>query len=140
MLRKKIGFLGCGNMGKGILAGLIRKGISRPADIRVYDVVPGKLAEIKKEFKIRTASSMAELVKNSEIVILAIKPQDLSSVGGAIRPFLSSRHLVVTILAGVAIKRIQKALGAGTRVVRAMPNLAATLGEAVTAVTASKKR
>lgn len=139
VLRKKIGFLGCGNMGKGILAGMIRKRIAKPGDIKVYDVIPGKLAEIKKEFKIGIASSIGGLVKSSDIVILAVKPQDLISAAGEIRPCLNSRHLVVTILAGVPIKRIQKEFGAGARVVRAMPNLGATIGEAVTAVTASRK-
>lgn len=139
MRRKRIGFLGCGNMGTGILAGMIRKRIAGPADIRVYDVMAGKSAVIKKKFKINLSPSIGDLVTSSDIVILAIKPQDLSSAGREIRPRLKARHLVVSILAGVSIGRIQRDLGAGVRVVRAMPNLGATVGEAVTAVTASRK-
>ena len=139
MLRKKIGFLGCGNMGKGILAGLLAKRIALPGDIRVYDVVPEKLAGIKRQFKVKTAANMRELVKQSDIVILAIKPQDLSAASREIRPDWKASHILVTILAGVSTQRIRKELGSGVRVVRAMPNLGATIGEAVTAVTASRK-
>ncbi len=126
-------------MGKGILAGLLGKRIASPGDIRVYDVIPEKLVRIKRQFKVKTAANMGELVKHSDIVVLAIKPQDLSAASREIRPNLKATHLLVTILAGVSIKRIRKEFGSHVRVVRAMPNLGATIGEAVTAVTSSRK-
>ncbi len=138
MLAKKIGFLGCGNMGRGILSGVIQHKIARPRDIFVYDIIHEKLREIKREFKVQTVKDAGSLVKRVGIVLLAIKPQDLGSASHDIRKALTARHLVITILAGVPIARIKKELGSKIHVVRAMPNLGATVGEAVTAITSSK--
>lgn len=138
-LRKRIGFLGCGNMGRGILAGMIEHKIARPQDIFVHDVIGKKLLEVRKHFNVRTVSHIEDLVRQVDILLLAFKPQDLREAGVELRKHLTPRHLVITILAGVPIARIKKELGLKTQVVRAMPNLGATIGQAVTAITGSRK-
>ncbi len=138
-LREKIGFLGCGNMGRGILSGLIRRKIAKPQNVLVYDVASQKQKALEREFKIRSASSIGDLVKNVDILVLAIKPQDFRLTGAEIRRSLTPRHCIITILAGVPVARIKKELGSKVEVVRAMPNLGATVGQAVTALTGSIK-
>jgi pyrroline-5-carboxylate reductase len=138
-LDKTIGFLGCGNMGGAILSGLVRRKIARPGNIFVYDLIPAKLKAAGREFKVRVARNVSELVKNSRVLVLAVKPQDFQTIAPELRNLLTENKLVITILAGVPLPRIRKALGRRPALVRAMPNLAAVIGESVTALAGSPK-
>lgn len=124
-------------MGSGILAGLLRNRIAKKDQIFIFDIDPAKGKSVSKKYGVRRASGIADLVKKVSVILLAVKPQDLETVGKEAGYYLTSRHRVITILAGVPVGRIQRELGRETRVIRAMPNLAATVGQAVTVVTAS---
>lgn len=139
-LRKKIGILGCGNMGRAILAGLIKRRVARSGDVFVHDIAAPKLAEVRRQFKVHIVRTLKDLAGRVEVLVLAIKPQDLKAVARDLRPLLTPRHSVITILAGASIARMKKELGQRTRVLRAMPNLGATVGESVTAITGAARR
>lgn len=140
-LTQTIGLIGVGNMGGAILEGLLTKKIAAPAQIWVYDKVTEKAAQFKSRCKVNLASSNEELVKQAEIVLLAVKPQDLQEtaqelkVSDAFGPE-SVRHslVLISILAGTPIAKIRAAFGEGPDIVRAMPNLAAKVAQAMTAL------
>jgi pyrroline-5-carboxylate reductase len=88
---------------------------------------------LKRRFGVKVAD-LAAVVRQSGIVILAVKPQNFEEVLAGIRPFVTRRHLIVSIAAGITCRYIEKRLGPGIRVARAMPNLPAQVGEAVTGI------
>lgn len=138
-IRQTIGLIGCGNMGSAIAAGLLENRIAGSRRVFVYDSLPGKKRRIARLYRVRSAQNLADLVRSSAIVLLAVKPQDLSTVAKEIRSVLKSSHIVISILAGVPIQKLRRLLGGQPTVVRAMPNLGAQVGEAVTALASPKR-
>ena len=137
-LKETIGFIGCGNMGSAILEGLIRNKIVKPSQVFVYDPATALLKKVRSQFKVHMCSSNKEVVHHSQIVILAIKPQELRKVSTELRPMLR-KHVVVSILAGTPIQKVRSLLGRGVFIVRAMPNLGAKVGESITALSGDSK-
>ncbi|MBI4394815.1 MAG: pyrroline-5-carboxylate reductase [Candidatus Omnitrophica bacterium] len=138
-INKTIGIIGCGNMGSAILNGLLHSQIAHPNRICVHDSLISKAKSVSKKFGVHRAKSNLELVRRSEIILLAVKPQDLDSVGKEMRPHLHSKHVIVSILAGIPIKALDRAFGRRVAIVRAMPNLGAQVGEGMTAITSRNR-
>jgi len=136
-IKKRIGLIGCGNMGSAILKGILSKKIAAPKHIFVFDADASKLNSVVRTFRVHKTSNNRDLVRKSQIILLAIKPQEFSSVAGEIRSELKSAHGVISILAGTPISKIKKNLNSRCQVSRAMPNLGAVVGEGITAVTNS---
>jgi len=134
-IKQNIGLIGTGNMGGAIFEALLRKKLVAPKNVWAYDKISEKCGEFVSRLKVRAASSAGELVSNVDVVLLAIKPQDLSTLAQEVRDGLKASHTVISILAGTRIERIREALGKHIKVVRAMPNLGAKVGEAMTAIT-----
>lgn len=134
-LNEKIGFIGCGNMGGAILQGLLQKKVAKPAQIFVHDPFAKNLSK----FKVKVVKTNRDVLNNSQIVILAIKPQELPNLAkelhvGAYRNTPLRNKMVISILAGTPISKIRKYLGKNFSIVRAMPNLGAIVGESMTAI------
>lgn len=135
---KRIAFLGGGNMAEAIIKGLLRENSG----------VPLMIAEISKERRayltttyptIRIVENSAEAAAWGEVVILAIKPQQATSVLTTLERTLSTDKLIVSIMAGVRTASIEEALENGTRVVRVMPNTPALVGMGATAICPGRK-
>lgn len=139
-IKEKIGIIGCGNMGRAILSGLLAKKIVQPSQVFVFDRYPEKLRDFKKGFRVCTASSNKELVESCGTVVLAFKPQDLESVAEEIKGSFRSGQIVLSILAGTPIAKLKRNFGAKPVFVRAMPNLPAQIGEGITTVASSDQR
>jgi len=135
-----MGIIGCGNMGSAILAGLIEKRIVPAAQITVYDKITSKARQTARAWKVRLGKSNADVVGRSEVVLLAVKPQDLFDAAVEFRQAFTRRHLLITILAGTPVSKVRRAVGTKPEIVRAMPNLGAQVGEAITALTGGKKK
>jgi len=138
-LKQQVGFLGCGNMGSAILVGLLQAKLVVPSSVWVYDLDHAKVSRLKRRYGIRLAKSPQELAEQSTVIVLAVKPQDLNAAALVLRASCRKSVLVISILAGMPIKRLRSALGKGVRVVRAMPNLGAVVGAGVTAITGRVK-
>jgi pyrroline-5-carboxylate reductase len=132
-IKEKIGMVGVGNMGAAILEGLFRKEMANASQVWVCDKIQEKAAEFSKAWGTALAPTAAGLANNVDVIVLAIKPQDLESMGSELRPFLE-KHVLITILAGTPIAKIKRVLGEKASFVRAMPNLGAKVGEAITAL------
>src|SRR4051812_9675781 len=97
---KKIGFLGAGNMAQAILRGLLETDFIQAKQIWVSNRTPGKLQKLEQEHHINIAASNEELVDNTDIVILAVKPQDLLGAIEPIARLFTENHIVISLAAG----------------------------------------
>jgi pyrroline-5-carboxylate reductase len=135
---KKICILGTGNMGQALVSGLIGSGSSRPENIICSDVRTAKLEAIKKQYGVRTTTSNLEAVSAAEIIIYAVKPQIMAAVLNETAEKLDMSKLIISIAAGVPMEAIESCLNKELRLIRVMPNIAAAVKEAATAVSAGK--
>jgi pyrroline-5-carboxylate reductase len=134
MKTRRLGFLGSGNMAAALVGGLVHGEVLPPAHILASDVNAERLEQLSQQFGIRTTMDNHQLLRESDVVVLAVKPQVidkvLTQIGADVRP----DHLVVSVAAGVPIEALESRLPRGSRVVRAMPNTPATVQAGATAV------
>jgi pyrroline-5-carboxylate reductase len=135
MSKKTLALIGAGNMGAAILEGLLVRKYAAAGSIWVYDKIAAKAGEARDRWKVHAAATAAEAVRAAGSILLAVKPQDLAAVLAEVRSEAKAGQTWISILAGVPRQKIMDGLGTGPAVVRAMPNLGAKVGEAVTALT-----
>lgn len=125
-IKKKLGVVGFGNMGSSIALGA-----RSLFEVTVFDKDKQKL--LNNSSGLKTEVLIADLISNSDVVILAVKPQDFDIVLGEISPFIRGK-LVISIAAGITTAYIEKVLN-GARVIRVMPNIAVKIQAAEIALT-----
>ena len=130
----KITFIGGGNMAKALIGGLIKRGYS-PSKMHVVELSKDRCAELHNEFAVRASTDMTQAVAHSEVVILAVKPQQLQEAALQIAPVLEDR-LVISIAAGIRTQDIARWIGS-QNIVRCMPNTPALIRSGVTALYAT---
>ncbi|NMC06871.1 MAG: pyrroline-5-carboxylate reductase [Candidatus Lokiarchaeota archaeon] len=130
-----IGFIGAGNMGTAMIKGLVKKGIITAARINAFDTSKATLDAIKADTSVNTAfSSNVEVVKASDIIVMAVKPQVLKEVLAEIAGVLDGKKPMISIVAGVPMAFYEKAVGKKFPLARCMPNTPALINAGVTAV------
>jgi pyrroline-5-carboxylate reductase len=124
----RLALIGGGNMGRGLIGGLIARGL--PAgQIRVADINEDGLAALAREFGVDTTTDNAVAVRDARVVVLAVKPQQMAPVVMALRPQLAATQpLLLSVAAGIRAADLARWCGAGIAVVRAMPNRPALVG------------
>jgi pyrroline-5-carboxylate reductase len=134
MKTKRLGFLGAGNMSAALIKGLLHAKVLAPERILASDVKSERLEQLHKLHGIRTTTDNHALLRECDVVVLAVKPQAidkvLAEVGADVRP----DQLLVSVAAGVPIDALEARLPAGSRVVRSMPNTPATVQAGATAI------
>ncbi len=129
-----IGFIGCGNMASAIIRGLIRSGSCKGGDIAVYDLAKEKTELFAKEYSLNVSESEKEIAKNCDTVVFAVKPNVLPSLLEKTGAELKENDpLIISIAAGKTTDSIVAGLSYAPRLARVMPNINATVGEAVSA-------
>jgi len=131
---RTVGFVGAGNMGEALIKGLIAAGLVPPAAIRATDVRAERLQELAREHGIPVVDDNAALVRQVDVVILAVKPQVMEPVLRQIAPAVTRKQLLISLAAGVSTSRIRATLGQDARLIRVMPNTPALVREGVTAI------
>jgi pyrroline-5-carboxylate reductase len=143
-----LSFIGCGVMAEVIIGGLLRRELVTPAQIIGSHPRPARREELQAKYGIAVVESNAQAAKSdsttahegsagkSSIVILAVKPQRLSTIFNELRGQLQEEQLVLSIVAGAKIETIAGELGHRS-IVRAMPNTPAQIGQGMTAWTAT---
>lgn len=134
-MEKKIGFIGCGNMGKAILGGLIASGQVLPGQIWVYTPSPDKVAALHDQYGINAAQSAQEVAQVADIVFGAVKPNMMVKVLSDITSSLNKETLLVSIAAGITLDQLARALGHDRKIVRAMPNTPSLVKAGMTSIT-----
>ena len=137
LLDSKLACIGGGRMAEAILNALKSKNIIAMENVHVYDVNEDRLAYLKDKYKIIPCNSMNDCVSNSELIILAVKPQHVSVVAESLTiPITNS--VVISIAAGVEIKQLVNKFKTKL-VIRTMPNTPAMVLEGITVWTATKE-
>ena len=135
---KKIGFIGSGKMASAIIKGLIKSGFATSENILATQLEPETLSQKSKELGIKVILDNKELVKSSDVIFLAVKPNQVLDILTEISEELTSNKLIVSIAAGITTERLENNLPEKTRVVRVMPNTPALLGEGMSGIVAGK--
>lgn len=132
-----IAFIGGGNMARSLIGGLLARGTTA-ADIRVSEPVDALRDALARDFGVTVGADNAQAASVAGLWLLAVKPQVMRAVCEALAPLAQAkRPLVVSIAAGITAAQLQRWLGGGVAVVRAMPNTPALLGAGVTGLFAS---
>ncbi len=135
-LSQRIAFIGAGNMASALIEGLLSASTCAPERILATDVRADALAALAARRGIRTAADNAAAVRDADVVVLATKPQVFDALLPELAPHVDASKLVLSIAAGVSTAVIERQLGAGVRVVRAMPNTPALVRTGATAIAA----
>lgn len=131
---KRIVFLGAGNMAEALVKGLIRSRVVRPGQLFVTDVRPERLAYFRKHFRVQGGEDNAAAAATADVLVLAVKPQQLADLLKTIASHVPRRVLMLSLAAGFRTARIESLLPQGVRVVRAMPNTPALVGAGMAAI------
>jgi pyrroline-5-carboxylate reductase len=136
---KKIGFIGAGNMAGALIKGLLRAGQCKPDDLIASDPVDAQTRRLKRLHKIEVSRDNRALVRQSQTIILAVKPQAMAGVLEELRAEANPRKLFISIAAGFPLRRLETGLGGQARVVRVMPNTPVLVGRGISVAVAGSK-
>ena len=136
---KRIGFIGCGNMGEALVKGLVEAHVVSADLITAFDPRNEQLAELDRRYGVRPGKSNADVVRETDVVVLAVKPQIMAAVLAEIASVVSRRQLVISIAAGVSTATIRAGVGKDLRLIRVMPNTPALVLEGATAIAKAKE-
>ncbi|MBM3246052.1 MAG: pyrroline-5-carboxylate reductase [Candidatus Omnitrophica bacterium] len=136
-MARKIGIIGCGNMGEAILAQSVKAGKAR--NFIIFEKDKLKEAFVCRIYKVKSAIDITDLLYKCAVIVIAVKPQDIDTVLEQIKKrvevFKKRDILIISIIAGIKTEYIERRVSVKIRVIRAMPNLPAKIGEGITALT-----
>lgn len=127
-------FIGGGNMAAAIIGGLVARGWAAER-IHAVDVLPEALQRLHARYGIRTSADGAAAARTADCIVLAVKPQQMREVAGALGPAAAGK-LVISIAAGIRGGDLARWLGTPAQIVRAMPNTPALVGAGITGLCA----
>jgi pyrroline-5-carboxylate reductase len=131
----KITFIGGGNMASALIAGLAGQ-LTDGANIHVVDPNADQLARLKASYGVGGAQQVDAAVGASDVIVLAVKPQQMREVAASVLPALGGKPLVLSIAAGIRIADLSRWLGGYGAIVRSMPNTPALIGQGITGMVA----
>jgi len=124
----KLGFIGAGNMATALIRGMLAAHLAAPEQILVFDIDSNKINKMVAAHGVLACGDNLDVVKRSDLVVLAVKPQNMKTVLAEIAPAVRGDQCFISIAAGVTLARLESALGPQARVVRVMPNTPALIG------------
>lgn len=138
VLHYKIGFLGVGNMAQAIIKGLIENKTIPAEHIFASNRSPGKLQKVIEQYKVKGLGNNEEVIDAADIIVLAMKPQDLSTAIDSIASSFREGQIVVSLAAGVTLRTLERKLPQ-CRIVRLMPNTPSLISRGVLGYVTSLK-
>lgn len=133
-----IGFVGGGNMAEALIRGIISAGIYQPQNVFVSDIRPERLDYLAKEYHVQPCDRNAALAEKADILVLSVKPQNITEALKSIKDAIKKEALVISIAAGITTTNIAAAL-ADIAIIRVMPNTPALIGKGASALFANDK-
>lgn len=124
----KIAFIGGGNMGEAILSAVVTKGLASAREVIVSDIMPARRDYLSQRYGVGVTGDNLEALAHGEVVVLAIKPQQLPEILSGLKGAFNPTQLIISIIAGVRIDTLRTGLN-HSRIVRVMPNTPAQIGE-----------
>lgn len=134
---QKVAFIGAGSMAESIISGVLAKGFLQPEQVYVTNREnKERLDRMQKLYQVYCSRDKQKVIEGAEIVVLSMKPKDVTAALQSIQSLVRPDQLVVSVLAGVSTDYISDQLDSGAPVVRAMPNTSAAIGFSATAIAA----
>jgi pyrroline-5-carboxylate reductase len=127
-----IGFLGAGKMATALAKGFIRAGLVTPKQVIASDVSEAACAAFATETGAKTTAFNPDAAKFAEVLILAVKPDQVAGALAEIRDVVTEKHLLISIAAGITLAKLEAGLGGDARAIRVMPNTPALVGSSAT--------
>ena len=137
-MNRKIGFIGCGNMGRAMLGALLKSNDISNDDIIVSTKSETSAEKIRNDFKVKTTLVNSEVAEKSNILFLAVKPHFFKEVIEEIKDKINNDTIIISIAAGITISQIEEWFGKDIKLVRSMPNTPALVGEGMSAICPNK--
>lgn len=131
LANRKVGFIGAGNMTRSIVGGLLKSERAKAQQIFVTNRSERKLQSLKQDFSIRTLETNEGLIEMCDVIVIAVKPQDLKDAIEPIGSSFTEDHIVISVAAGISIQSLQKYLLNVKNIVRVMPNTPISLQQGV---------
>lgn len=139
MLRnRQVGLVGTGNMGEALIKGLIHGHVCKPEQIFCSDTRLERLKAIRETYGVKGTSHNIEVVKHSDILILAVKPQIMKEVVHEVTKYLDLSKLIISIAAGVPLDAIESCAKRELKLIRVMPNICVSVREGASAIAGGK--
>ena len=135
---KKIGFIGAGNMAGAIIGGIIKSNLVESQNVIASAKTMTNLNKLKDEYNINVTLDAREVVKNSDIVFMAVKPNIFDGVLESVKDLIGDEKIVVSIAAGKSISSIENIIGDEKKIIRTMPNTPALVNEGMSALCPNK--
>ena len=132
MINKKIGFIGCGNMGGAILYGALESGVLPKENAYVYDINPAMM-EKAAGWGVNLCTDDEDVCAKCDIILLAVKPQNAAEALGMCNKALDGKAMM-SIVAGVTVERLQNMIDGSPRILRLLPNTPAMVFEGAFAI------
>lgn len=132
MITKKIGFIGCGNMGGAILFGALESGVLPKENAYVYDINPAMM-EKANGWGVNLAENDEDLCQKCDIILLGVKPQNAAEALEMCKKALDGKAMM-SIVAGVTVERLRNMIDGTPRILRLLPNTPAMVFEGAFAV------
>ncbi len=133
MLSQSIGFIGAGQMARALAQGFVRSGLLAEGQLAAADPVPAAVEEFGRLLaKSKIAANNAEIARHSDVIVLAVKPQQAKAAMAELRGAVSADKLVISIVTGVCLQSLAEGLGP-CRLVRVMPNTPCLVGQSASA-------
>ncbi len=137
MFDKIIGFIGAGNMGSAMIGGILSSSLANTSQIIASAQSKETLEKIRAKYSIETTLSNETVTSRSDILFLAVKPDKMDDIISGITGYLKPNCVVVSVAAGKTLSSLRQAFGKEVKLVRAMPNTPALVGEGMSALCAS---
>ena len=135
---KKIGFIGAGNMAGAIIGGIIKSNLVESQNVIASAKTMTNLNKLKDEYNINVTLDAREVVKNSDIVFMAVKPNIFDGVLESVKDLIGDEKIVVSIAAGKSISSMENIIGDDKKIIRTMPNTPALVNEGISALCPNK--
>jgi pyrroline-5-carboxylate reductase len=134
MIKKKVSIIGCGNIGLSLLQGFIKDNTIPPKNITATRRNIQELAHLK-EFGVRLTADNIDAIKESNLIIIAVKPYNLVNILEEIKDHINPiNQILISVTAGVTISQIQEVVRISIPIFRAMPNISASVGKSVSCI------
>ena len=137
-MKRTLGFFGAGKMAEGIVQAVAAAGTFELKDVVMAETCPPRAKEMAKRYGVKTTPDAAVVAKDASAIFLAVKPQDAAALAAQVKPLLTSKVLLVSIVAGKSLATLRKMFGVKVRIVRVMPNLALRAKEGMCAICPAK--
>ena len=138
MIKDKVGFIGAGNMGEALMKGILEAKLLSSQNVYASDIRETRLKQLQKAYGIKTLKDNKNLVSQANIILLAVKPQNMEEVLSEIAPAIEKKHLIISIAAGITTSYISRHLKDKIPVIRIMPNTPALIQEGASALAMGK--